>query len=65
MTNEEYVAKGGNACPFCGSGHLEGDAIQSEGAKAWQEITCNGCGKVWQDVYQLTGWTDEFTKEGS
>lgn len=63
MTKEEYVAKGGNQCPHCGSGELEGDAIQSDSAVAWQEVTCNGCGEIWQDTYQLTGWCDKYTKE--
>lgn len=60
MTNEEYVLRRGGCCPFCGSYHLRGRSIQVEGSVAWQEVVCYVCDEEWQDIYTLTGYTQEF-----
>ncbi|MBU0564890.1 MAG: hypothetical protein KJ890_15480 [Gammaproteobacteria bacterium] len=61
MTNEEYLADAGNHCPFCRSPNIQGGGIEVEAGRAWQNINCDNCGKGWQDEYELTGWTDEFS----
>lgn len=57
-SNEEYVAKGGNCCPNCGSTQLTGGPISVDGIQAIQEVFCNNCGASWADVYDLVGYTE-------
>lgn len=58
-----YVAHKGLACPYCTSMDLEGEGLlDAEGATAWQNIKCNYCGMRWQDLYNLTGFSTEFTE---
>lgn len=57
LTNEQYLAKGGNQCPFC-----ESMDIQSTGKPefdsdyAARTVKCNDCKKEWNDIYRLTGY---------
>jgi transposase-like protein len=60
MTDKEYVEDGGQHCPFCRSENIQGGSLQAEGRTAWQSVSCDDCGRGWQDTYQMTGWTDEF-----
>jgi transcription elongation factor Elf1 len=53
MTNEEYVACAGQACPFCGSSDIEACKLDSEGREAWQEVKCNACDARWYDIFIL------------
>jgi len=59
LTSEEYVAKGGNVCPFCGDTDIEGGPVIIDQGKAFQKVGCNGCEKDWTDTYTLTGWADQ------
>jgi transposase-like protein len=43
-----------NHCPYCGSNDIEANAPEVDGPHAWADVTCNDCGKEWQDVYTLT-----------
>lgn len=54
LTSEEYVAKGGTHCPFCGSDFISGMGVDIHAGSATQEITCLDCGANWTDVYKLT-----------
>jgi formate dehydrogenase maturation protein FdhE len=56
LTSEEYVAKGGGCCPFCGSGDLTGRFIEVDGRTAAQPVDCNNCEAEWIDMYTLTGY---------
>lgn len=58
LTDEEYVAKSGYSCPFCGSDQITGDAWETTGQAATQEVSCNDCNKAWYDVYELVGYED-------
>lgn len=49
----KYVENGGGACPFCGSGDIEGDSYDYEAAQVWQVVHCLACGEEWTDVYEL------------
>lgn len=53
LSVEEYVAKGGSLCPFCGSDNIEGYSVEIDGNTAWQDIGCNECDNEWRDVYKL------------
>ena len=54
MTNEEYVSRSGNVCPFCGNLEVEGGATSVDGKEAWQTVQCSACEKEWLDIYVLT-----------
>lgn len=58
LTAEEYVAKGADACPFCGSESVEGDSIEVSVTEAYQECACGACEKEWRSVYHLAGYND-------
>lgn len=48
-----------NSCPFCGSEDVEGDFVETDSSEAWQPVTCNNCGKGWNDLYKLVGFEEE------
>lgn len=56
LTQEVYVARLGNVCPFCQSPSITGHSIEVDGAEAKQEVTCHDCGSAWLDVYELKGY---------
>ena len=60
MTNEEYVAKQGLVCPYCGSVAIfaVGD-MGAEADEAWGEVECLSCCRKWRDVFKLVGWVSE------
>jgi len=58
MTQEEYVEHAGNDCPLCkakNSASLDGE-IESDGVSAWGNCSCEVCGAMWNDVYELKGF---------
>jgi hypothetical protein len=59
LTNKQYARWKGNACPFCGSSDLEGEAVDIEDGKAYQSVMCHCCKKAWRDEYKLVGYTPE------
>lgn len=53
LTNEEYVAKGGNYCPHCGSSDISGDEVEISAGQALQKVGCGECDAEWIDTYRL------------
>jgi len=53
LTAEEYIAAGAGKCPFCLSDDIDGGHIEVDGEQTWQEVECQNCGAVWQDIYKL------------
>ena len=53
-----YVKDGWAHCPYCKSENIEGGSVDIEGNEAFQEVTCNDCESVWQDVFTLTDALD-------
>lgn len=58
-TNEEYVAVGGNECPYCGGTDLYGDSFDMERSTVSQKIFCHDCEAEWADVYTLTSYVEQ------
>lgn len=59
MTDAEYVARSGNACPYCRrSGTLEGSGSldMGNGSEVTVDIWCSECGATFTDVYRLAGY---------
>ena len=58
MTDEQYIERGGMACPYC----HKTDGVESVGTTemdngyAWQEVKCEPCDKLWVDNYKLVGY---------
>lgn len=50
-SNAEYLAD--VCCPCCGSGDIEGEAVDIIGDTAQQRVGCLVCDASWLDVYQL------------
>ena len=62
LTEQEYIDKGGVACPNCHS--TEGicspyspDGVSIDYGIAWQEIHCSLCKANWTDNYNLVGYS--------
>jgi hypothetical protein len=49
----DYVNAQGAYCPFCRSSEIEAGKVEADAASAWSRVTCNECGKEWQDVFFL------------
>ena len=58
LTDEEYVERGGNSCPYCRRGDVAGSSFEFEGGSLYQEVSCNFCHKDWVDAYKLTGYIE-------
>jgi len=56
---KKYVESAGTACPFCGCDDVEGGFVEVDSGGAWQRIVCNGCARVWNDVYKLVDAEDD------
>jgi hypothetical protein len=48
-----YIACQGSHCPFCHSPETEAGKVEADAASDWSRVTCNECGKEWQDVFFL------------
>jgi hypothetical protein len=46
----------GDSCPFCHGVNIEGDRFTAEAGEVYQRVECADCGKVWHDIYKLTGY---------
>jgi hypothetical protein len=64
LNAKEYIEKGGNSCPFCGSTAIDGNGVEIEKGKAFQPCSCNRCGKEWTDIYILVGFSHPNQKDG-
>jgi hypothetical protein len=58
MSDAQYLACGGNRCPFCGSTDLDVDKIDMDGPHGSEKTTCEDCTATWTSAYQLTGYFD-------
>lgn len=56
LSSIEYVQIGGVRCPFCADDDIEGKSLNVDQGGASQKIGCNACGKIWWDLYTLTGY---------
>lgn len=58
MTNEEYLARSGQMCPFCGSDKLENDYadITVCAMFLFMEVQCVDCDAEWNNVFTLTSF---------
>jgi alkyl hydroperoxide reductase subunit AhpF len=50
---DEYVAKGGVACPFCGAPDIESGPLEADGPVATAAVECQKCHRTWTDVFRL------------
>jgi len=50
---DEYVSKGGIACPFCGAADIESGPLEADGPEATAEVECRQCHRSWTDVFRL------------
>lgn len=58
LTSDEYANQGGNCCPYCGSGDLDGGPVEIDAGIAAQKVGCGECDKEWTDTYSLTGYIE-------
>jgi hypothetical protein len=56
MTDEEYVAKEGERCPYCGSPRIEATAEDFGIGDDSFYIYCWDCKKSHRAAYKLVGW---------
>lgn len=56
MSEGQYVACGGDCCPYCGSKDLDVGKIDMDGPHGTEETTCEGCTATWKSAYSLTGY---------
>ena len=56
MSPAEYVAQGGNMCPYCGSFDVTGGFVEIGHSCASQLVFCNVCARSWYDYYELKGY---------
>ncbi|MFA5346539.1 MAG: hypothetical protein WC294_00210 [Methanoregula sp.] len=55
---DRYIQSGGNFCPFCESGNIEGCSRDSDDGYTTQLVICSDCQSQWQDFYELTAILD-------
>ena len=56
MSSAKYLKEDGSCCPVCGSWNITSGTFDSDGTGVWCDVTCESCGTVWTDVYELTGY---------
>ena len=44
-----------NHCPYCGSENIVGHSIEVDWKGAWQAVSCEDCGKDWNDTFVFNG----------
>ena len=49
---EEYL-ESAQSCPYCGSSKISSSDIEDDGYIAWNDVTCNACGKEWREEYSM------------
>jgi hypothetical protein len=56
----EYLARGGQVCPRCGSEQIEGGGgMEVDGTTVVNHMGCLECDFGWRDVYSLQGYVQE------
>jgi len=62
--NREYLSSGGSKCPWCGSDEIRAEGlVEVDGAREYQRVACNSCGKEWDDIWKLTGYESLWNGE--
>jgi hypothetical protein len=58
---KEYLDALGNICPYCHSSNINalGSLECDDDGTADQEVECYDCGRLWKDIYTLTGLVHE------
>lgn len=57
LAQEEYIAKSGLVCPFCGSSDIIGTGDSDLDRRLYTAgIKCVPCGQHWMDCYRLVGY---------
>ena len=46
-------------CPYCKHDQVEGDAVEIDGRRATQRVSCAKCDREWHDVYTLSAVVDD------
>jgi hypothetical protein len=49
-----YLKNDGERCPICQSSDLEGESLEVEASKVYQNVSCFVCGASWTDEYTLS-----------
>ena len=58
MSDDEYVERGGNECPHCRSRDITTkDNGELDGSRYVVGVICQDCGREWEDIYRLIGWS--------
>jgi hypothetical protein len=60
----DYVNAQGAHFPYCCSPEIEAGKVEADAASAWSRVTCNDCGRQWQDVFRL-GAIDILDENGN
>jgi formate dehydrogenase maturation protein FdhE len=56
MSKEQnYMDKGGNECPQCGSSDITGGVFEADSKYAWRDVACNECDEEWRENFTMTG----------
>ena len=59
LTDQQYVQRHGLVCPFRHGDDLDTRSpVTLETDLATREIRCNNCGRVWDDVFILSGYRE-------
>jgi len=62
LSQKEYVDNNGSICPKCKSDDIIAfEEIEDCGKSAFRNCKCGSCGFLWEDKYDLVGYTH---KEG-
>lgn len=57
MSKEDYIACGGNKCPYCGVSDIDCGSLETTGPdKAYRRVWCNDCGTIWVEHLILAGY---------
>ncbi len=56
MTDEDYVAKKGRVCPYCGRTEVCAARLTATDDVAWGDAWCGDCDRTWLEQYRLVGW---------
>ena len=50
-----YLRAKGVKCPWCDSTDIQGDNVDFDEGRVYQDVCCNGCSGNWTDIYELIG----------
>jgi len=64
MGDVEYRLADGCKCPVCHSKNVNGGNREQMADIIQQEVSCDDCGAVWQDIYRLQGFSDLEDADG-